>query len=375
MDRDLNPDGFEFLEKDVRRNFLDVLMEEIPGKNNYGGRMEDGGFDAKVLDFDGKGPLDVSRYHRWFKLENKDAMGQQQSNRGFADSYMFAAKTTQDRVSGLKMKVCKRFRENGKRKKVCIDRYEKWSYAIPLEIIYLTPLSKWNPYGIKYQPSCSNQLNTNDERNGTGVCKTMSKAKKFACDRFYYLTPSSFFTGAAGESDPADTAKNAFCLLDKDGNGVSVAPSGTRIKIPMIEGVGSVRQRFPISPIHGQGSSAWKKLDALTDMFMHNASYHFMKVNPKAGGDQPMFTYQLGTSRASGITPHVHFFTLSGSQVSYIMKRKWKQITVETDTRESHSHTLQIRFNPNLGYIEYVKCTGRRICLDEHPKKIDRFYE
>merc|ERR1719481_235465 len=26
----------------------------------------------------------------------------------------------------------------------------RWSYAIPIEVIYLTPLTKWNPYNVTY---------------------------------------------------------------------------------------------------------------------------------------------------------------------------------------------------------------------------------
>ena len=37
------------------------------------------------------------------------------------------------------------------RKRTCKDISQKWSYAIPLEIVYSTPLQKWNPYNIKYK--------------------------------------------------------------------------------------------------------------------------------------------------------------------------------------------------------------------------------
>ena len=379
LDRDLNEQVSEFREKETRRNFLDKLMEEVPGKNNYGDKMEDGGFDAKVLDFDGVKPLDVSRYHRWFKLLQKDAMGRQQSHRGYADMNMFAAKTTQDRVSGLKMKMCRKVAVPGKKykKKICETRSEKWSYAVPLEIIYLTPLSKWNPYNIKYQPVCnSSQLNSDDKRIGTGVCKDMSRAKKFACDKFYYLTPSAFFSGKVGDSDPADTAKSSFCMLDKDGNGVAVAPTGTRIKFPMIEGVGALRQRFPISPIHGHGSAVWKNLNALSDMVMHNASYHFMKVNPKSGGDEVEYTFQLSTSQNPKVTPHEHYFTLSKTQYDFLKAKNRRGLRVETDTREGHSHSLVIRWNRERESLEYFKCGKKRgLCMDQRSKYIFRSYD
>lgn len=372
LDRNLDPDSADFIEKNTRRNFLDVLMEEIPGKNNYGGRMEDGGFDAKVMDFEGNGPLDVSRYHRWFKLLQKDAMGRQETHRGYSDSYLFAAKTTQDRVSGLKMKVCRRNKET--RELLCETRDEKWSYAIPLEIIYLTPLSKWNPYGIKYNQSCTDQINSGDTRKGEGICTDMSRAKRHACDKFYYITPSDFFSAGTGEKDPADTAKKGFCMLDRDGNGVEASPTGTRILFPPIKDVGVLRQRFPISPIHGHGSPVWKNLNALSDMFMHNASYHFMKVNPSSGGDAPEYTYQLTTSRNPNVTPHEHFITILEQDFQKI-KKSGRPFKIETDVREGHSHSLKIRWNKEKEVLEYFKCGAGRMCMDEHPTTLIRSNE
>jgi hypothetical protein len=373
LDRGLNPDISEFREKDMRRNFLDRLMEEIPGKNNYGGRIEDGGFDAKVMNFDGTETLDVSRYHRWFKLQQKDAMGRQDAHRGYSDQYLFAAKTTHDRVSGLRMRMCKRIAgPDGVKKKICETRNERWSYAVPLEIIYLTPLSKWNPYGIKFNPSCTGQVNTGDSRKGEGLCSVMSRAKKHACDKFYYITPADFFSGdGTGEKDPADTAKKGFCMLDKNNNGVIATPSGTRIMFPNIKGVGVLRQRFPISPIHGHGSAVWKNLNALSDMYMHNASYSFMKVNPKSGGDEPEYTFQLTTSQNPKVTPHEHYFTLLRSEYQKMVENGRAAI-VTTDVRESHSHTLKIRFNKKTKVLQYIKCGGKGTCMDQHPKTLVR---
>ena len=79
--------------------FLDKLMAEIPGKNNYAGHVYDKTIDGDViLGLDGK-PRDVSRYHRGFKVDGKDAMGQGRYTRGFSDNDLFAAKTTQPKVT------------------------------------------------------------------------------------------------------------------------------------------------------------------------------------------------------------------------------------------------------------------------------------
>lgn len=372
IDLNKNPARADFAEKPVGHNFLDVLMEEIPGKNNYVGELFDGGFDAEVMNMDGKTKKDVSRYHRWFKLKTKDAMGRQTSHRGYSDQFLFAAKTTQDRVSGLRLKIC--VRDKVSRKKKCTVRNEKWSYAIPLEIIYLTPLSKWNPYGIETKDSCFNATNTGDSRVGKGVCKDMAKAKRFACSKFYYITPDSFYSGKEVDRDPADTAKSGgWCMLNKDKEGVVTRASGTRIMLPDIPGVGKLRQRFPIAPIHGEGSPVWKNLNALTDIVMWNDTYSFMKSSQKEGADEPI-TFELATSQKDGLTPHTHYFTVLTSEIREMMNNN-KSITVDTDVRENHSHTLIIKYHKSKKSFFYRSCDNHKSCMDLHPRFLNKVTE
>ena len=77
---------------------LDTIMAEIPGKDNYPGKIFDKTIDGnKVLDLSGK-EIDVSRYNRAFKTEDRDAMGVNRQLRGFSDNNLFAAKTHQPKV-------------------------------------------------------------------------------------------------------------------------------------------------------------------------------------------------------------------------------------------------------------------------------------
>ena len=43
-------------------------------------------------------------------------------------------------LPGPKFKVCP---ENTRHVDECITKEDKWSYAIPLEVVYLTPLQTW----------------------------------------------------------------------------------------------------------------------------------------------------------------------------------------------------------------------------------------
>ena len=71
-------------------------------------------------------------------------MGTTIIHRGYNDNMLFAAMTTQSKIAGLSVKRCK----NKRYPKTCYKVKQKWTYAIPLEIIYLTPLSSWNPYKL-----------------------------------------------------------------------------------------------------------------------------------------------------------------------------------------------------------------------------------
>ncbi|KAI0230667.1 hypothetical protein LSAT2_019025, partial [Lamellibrachia satsuma] len=90
--------------------------------------------------------LNAACYHRWMRVESKDAMGRKRRHRGFADENLFMAMTTQPKVAGVEMNEC-----NNKRHRTCKQHNQKWTYAIPLEIAYMTPLLKWNPYNLEYK--------------------------------------------------------------------------------------------------------------------------------------------------------------------------------------------------------------------------------
>ena len=97
---------------DGKKNYglLDDLMAEIPGKNNYGATLNDGGFGDVSYPYnttDNDEKLNVGNYHRWMRVRNADAMGRTKRHRGFADENLFMAMTTQQpKVAGVKLDIC-----------------------------------------------------------------------------------------------------------------------------------------------------------------------------------------------------------------------------------------------------------------------------
>merc|ERR1719317_614036 len=120
-------------------NGQDDWVQEVPGKDNYGANIEDDAFGMPKMTLDLSKRINVGHYHRRWKVAEKDAMGDTVGHRGFADRALFVAENTQARIAPAKAHVCTR--QTGH--KVCQALEKRVSYAIPLEVIFLTPLQTW----------------------------------------------------------------------------------------------------------------------------------------------------------------------------------------------------------------------------------------
>jgi len=235
-----------------RYDFLDSLMGEIPGKDGYGANIVDDGISgSRAKDFtDPTKDLNAAYYHRWF-TGDRDAMGSKWQHRGYADDSLFVAATTQAKIAPLEVKYC--------RKKVCRSANQRFTYAIPLEIVYMNPLQQWNPYGIDYKPYVSPKV---DGKDGKSEKKAFEHVDRNTYDR----TPFEFFKNNKYTGDAADTSNGFLWVKGKDGVAKKVVASGLRVKLPQIEGIASsIRLRYPIMPIHQEGSVTWKRLEALEE--------------------------------------------------------------------------------------------------------------
>ena len=316
------------------------------------------------MELDGVTKKDVSRYHRIFKVVAKDAMGQTYVKRGFSDAYLFAAMTTQPKIPALEVENKKKCTNvKGKKQKICEKIKQRWSYAIPLEIIYLTPLSSWNPYKLKYKgegKSKEGKTVTTGGRNGD--CKDSAKSYNGTHSKAYYITPSAFFGGSEANRDAADTAKGTVCVLDQDGKSQPVRASGTRIFLPRIEGVGYLRTRYPIMPVHGEGSAVWKEVNALKDYILNPDQYKFIKE----GGDikQENTIIKTGVSKSEHTTQHDHEIELTPDQKSQL--KGGREITVTTSLANGHMHDMVLTWNPARQNYQYISCGGKKVCWDNH---------
>ena len=211
----------QFTDYSSRYSLLDKIMYEIPGKDNYRGNMVDDSFELMKYRIDTKNDtvLNTAYYHRFYKVTQKGAMGLTVRHRGYADRNLWVASTTQDKIAKVSAKDCQYNRNT--HKSVCHHYDSRYTYAIPLEIIWTTPLSKWNPYNLYMHDSRHAADASKNGRNG-GLDK--AHAYNGTSRSAYYLTPAEFFHPGEVERDPADTARDTVGVLDQHGNVSRVNP-------------------------------------------------------------------------------------------------------------------------------------------------------
>ncbi|PFX28133.1 hypothetical protein AWC38_SpisGene7133 [Stylophora pistillata] len=332
-DSDKWSDGFK---NNPRFTLLDELMEEIPEKDNYPGNLTDDAFNLPA----------------------------QNAN-------LFVAMNSQPKVAGMKLKTCK----GPKRRPRCTTVSQKYSYAIPLEIIYMTPLNSWNPFKLEYKGSEREPYGKTVFQGGRSGGRTPDKAYNGTNSKKYYQTPSAFYTGQEISTDSADTAKNSVGVLDRDGKTVRICrASGTRIFLPDIDGVGVLRQRYPIMPVHGEGSAMWKELEATKDLLMKSQSYGYLYREPIAGSgvlptaptDRPL-TLRMADATKTPPGPHQHEITLKAQEVKDA-KTGRKSFRKLTTTGAGHQHNIVVAWRNNNWEIR--RCdkfdNEQYKCRDQH---------
>ncbi|XP_013398382.1 uncharacterized protein LOC106164888 isoform X1 [Lingula anatina] len=260
----------EFADSDYE--FLDQLMSQVPGPNNYDGKLYDDSFSKPTHPFtaiDNKAAkLNTAFYHRWSKVSQTGTGSLKARHRGFSDNTVFMAQTSQPSVAGMKVEDCNFV--GGK--KVCKSYEQRWSYAIPLFVTYLNPLANWNPYGLTIHMNRYNDRTV--YANGRTGGFTNSTAYNGISEYFYFSTPGEFFGNPKyGDAKPKG-------VLDPKGVIRSVSRGGIKMIIPNIPGVGALRQTYPIFPIHGEGSTAWKESEALADLVLRRKTHANMMVEP-----------------------------------------------------------------------------------------------
>ncbi|RUS88884.1 hypothetical protein EGW08_003323, partial [Elysia chlorotica] len=346
------------------RGLLDRLMYEIPGKDNYQADLHDSSFDMSMEDvrYNNHTLVNTGYYHRYFKTLDKGAMGTKAIHRGFSDANLFVAQTSQARIAPMSTRKC----EKVNRLDVCRHWTARYSYALPLEVIYLTPLLSWNPYNLRSDAPQA-VIADHGRRNGG---PTADKAYNGTNYKFFYHTPVEFYSSGRVDKDPADTAKAGAGVLDTAGQVRMMASSGVRIRTPDIEGVGVVRTRYPIMPVHGEGSPVWKELNALKDMTMHMNRYASlfeerpgqMSGNGTATDLEGLLHFQMSLTHMEPPGEHRHDFYLNAEELDEL--KHGVHLTVTSSLDLGHEHELELVYR--RGRVKILRCDKMTACWDGH---------
>lgn len=362
-------------------SMLDKLMSQIPGKDNYPANVVDDlfneiayphqlkvsrdNFNSSILK-----PLNAGYYHRFYQVLSKDAMGVNIFRRGFSDNNLFVAYNTRSKVTPTKVK------EKCKPKDNCPSNWReashRVSYAIPLEIIYTTPLQTWNPYNLTFfnesnvrGPAAENSFGK--KRNGGNTNDT---AYLGYSERFYTLTPLKFYDVANFYRDSADTTKKkGVGVLDQQGNVRRVVASGINIMTRDIPGIGAMRIRYPIMPLHDTGSSIYKDLKALAELTLNkeeNAQFYPGAETSNDTFADEVFLFETSPSTRNPPGFHVHTVELTRLQIKEM--KLGKQVSVMTSEDAGHSHNLVLKWTARRDSIKIYECdsSGEKTCWDGH---------
>ncbi len=233
---------------DITRRYgpglLDEIMGTLPGLDGPGAVIEEaytdthengGTFTQNLQEFKTTDPMNSAVYRRFYSYALAGAAGRRDYRFGFNDPTLFRAATTRPEVVALPG----------------MGGGHRLSWAIPMELIVATPLSRWNPYDVAEGPWPSGDGNT----PATAYSNARAGGR-------WYRTPDVLFSDGGGGIDPADTTGAAWMICG-DGQARLMRGSGVYVHLPEIAGVQTARTRWPIAPGHHDGSPVMAHLEGL----------------------------------------------------------------------------------------------------------------
>merc|ERR1719440_476672 len=206
---------------EIQPSYIDMLMSQIPGKDMYGAEILD---DRKADPRNSTEPLNNAYYNRVFRSLAKDANNELIHMRGFHDGSLWVAESTHPDMVAFNEKGAKAgHQKKGKGTAGTTRGDRRFSWAIPFELIYLSPLKNWNPY--KFKIFGDDEAKKEQKGNGCRGKSGLSKAEQKKCafngisKNKYWATPKALWTKDLDPAavDSADTSGSSMLVLDGDG--------------------------------------------------------------------------------------------------------------------------------------------------------------
>ena len=371
-------DQDEWYKGDFTYGLLDELMGEVPGMDNYKAKIVDDAYNNEAMRMDKMVPTNAGFYHRWYRSKEKGAMGENNQHKGYNDPHLFMAMNTQEKIAPVFVENNCKVQKDGSRP--CeYEGHQRWSYAVPLELIYLTPLGSWNPYNLQYRGSYKTEEGKMAEANGRNGGLDKSKAFDGMNSMTFYQTPAEFYTGTE-QAASADTVKSsAVGVLMPNGDVAETYASGIQIMTREIPGVGKVRMRYPIFPLAEDGQTAYKELKALQEYIIKPTSQRkimnesiYLQFEETSDVEQySPGTFQMTSSSETGNNPsHTHTVTLTDYDLEVM--NGWSKLTFTSSKVNDHQHVLLVSFNKKANSFQIAECDGQSTCADGHGKDLTK---
>jgi len=223
--RGINNERFKIRDEYNKPSKLDEIVSKFPGLDGAGAYIEEThqryGKKTTVHKWGTSDVLNAAYYHRWGTTVELDASNRRNYLAGYNIPNFFKALTLQEKVMPT---------EFG-------NKQHRVSWLMPYELILYHPVMDWNPLNLTVNPKpAENNRNGNSSNNPYAGVNP---------NRYWYRTPSAFFSGEA-VSERADTGSGVKWVLGPNNIAHPVRSSGIFITLPKIEGIGTVRQRYPI---------------------------------------------------------------------------------------------------------------------------------
>ena len=328
--------------------YLDSLMEQVPGKENYPGVIDATEFNSNITS---SNPSKVGQkingafYHCSYELNVKDEFGVTSAQRTFSDR-VYMAMTNQNQVASYVL-------VNGTK-----EISSRMSYAVPIEVFYTTPLNDWNPFQINFVSNCS-------QITGNGT-----KEQPFSawCPSRFYITPEAFYSGGPINScDGTGNYNGLYFYSQALKSAVCVVPSGYRTLLPQIIGIdGRFRQRYPIMPVSPEGSSVFKTINAFHD------SLKVLQVK------EASVNLMTSMSNLTSVAPHQHSLVISEDERNSLLSGSLLSLKVKTTQDSIHQHifSLKRKIINGVSSIVVTSCDSDNgnpsgtFCFDRHSEVI-----
>jgi len=223
--RDISDERFKIKEKHNRPGKLDQIMATVAGLDGDGAYLEEiherYGITEHIFEYGTNNKQNAAYYHRFGRQRSDDASNRRDYKAGFNIPNFFKALNSRSEVLPSTFG----------------DHQYRVSWAMPYELILYHPAMNWNPLDLTV-----NTQETNKSGRGSSVDNPFNGINP---NSVWYKTPDAFFTGNS-ISDVADTGSGVKWVRGPNNIAHPMRASGVYIKLPPIEGVGTIRQRYPI---------------------------------------------------------------------------------------------------------------------------------